>query len=88
MMRAMGRIPILLAVVLAALVAAVAQPAHAAQDCRRGYYQSVSGACVHRPGSSRAGATAQCRDGSYSYSKHASGTCSGHHGVRIWIHHP
>jgi hypothetical protein len=30
------------------------------------------------------GATAQCRDGTYSYSKHFSGTCSRHHGVKYW----
>ncbi|MGW1071915.1 DUF3761 domain-containing protein [Streptomyces sp. NPDC002537] len=30
------------------------------------------------------GATAQCKDGSYSYSAHFSGTCSRHHGVRYW----
>lgn len=32
-----------------------------------------------------AGATAQCRDGSYSFSQHHSGTCSGHDGVAKWI---
>lgn len=31
-----------------------------------------------------AGATAICRDGSWSYSAHRSGTCSGHHGVNWW----
>lgn len=30
------------------------------------------------------GATAQCADGSYSYSAHFSGTCSHHGGVRYW----
>ena len=30
-------------------------------------------------------ATAQCRDGSYSWSAHHRGTCSGHHGVRRWL---
>jgi hypothetical protein len=32
--------------------------------------------------------TAICNDGSYSYSKTARGTCSGHDGVRTWINHP
>lgn len=32
--------------------------------------------------------TAVCKDGSYSYSKTASGTCSGHGGVNIWVNHP
>ena len=31
------------------------------------------------------GATAQCRDGSYSFSEHRSGTCSHHGGVAKWI---
>jgi len=33
-------------------------------------------------------ATALCRDGSYSYSKHRPGTCSGHAGVKKWINLP
>ncbi|WP_030813812.1 DUF3761 domain-containing protein [Streptomyces sp. NRRL S-337] len=32
-----------------------------------------------------AGATAQCNDGSYSYSAHRRGTCSHHHGVAVWL---
>ena len=31
------------------------------------------------------GATAQCRDGTYSYSQHHSGTCSHHGGVARWL---
>ena len=31
------------------------------------------------------GATAQCRDGTYSYSQHRSGTCSFHGGVAVWL---
>lgn len=31
------------------------------------------------------GATARCRDGTYSYSKHHSGTCSHHGGVAVWL---
>jgi Protein of unknown function (DUF3761) len=64
--------------------------AHAA-DCKRGYYKNVSGHCVRRPvkaATAPAGATAKCRDGSYSFSEHASGTCSHHGGVLRWIHHP
>ncbi|MFI9724291.1 DUF3761 domain-containing protein [Streptomyces sp. NPDC052396] len=30
------------------------------------------------------GATAQCKDKTYSYSARFSGTCSRHHGVRYW----
>lgn len=32
-----------------------------------------------------AGATAVCRDGTYSYSQHRSGTCSSHGGVATWL---
>jgi hypothetical protein len=31
------------------------------------------------------GATAQCRDGTYSFSQHHSGTCSHHGGVATWL---
>jgi hypothetical protein len=77
------------ATLLSALVASGAAGAHpAALACGRDYYMNVSGHCVHRPASSPAGATARCRDGTYSYSEHASGTCSHHGGVARWIRHP
>jgi hypothetical protein len=53
-----------------------------------GYYTNVDGKQVHRPvcaNSAPPGATAQCRDGSYSFSLHHSGTCSGHGGVHSWL---
>jgi hypothetical protein len=59
--------------------------------CKSGYYKNVSGHCVKRPRKSAsvpAGATARCRDATYSFSEHASGTCSHHGGVAVWIHHP
>jgi hypothetical protein len=31
------------------------------------------------------GATAQCGDGTYSFSRHARGTCSHHGGVSRWL---
>lgn len=31
------------------------------------------------------GASAQCRDGTYSFSAHRRGTCSHHHGVATWL---
>ncbi|HEV8432069.1 MAG TPA: DUF3761 domain-containing protein [Thermoanaerobaculia bacterium] len=37
------------------------------------------------PSGPPAGATAQCNDGSYSFSRHRSGTCSHHGGVRQWL---
>jgi hypothetical protein len=68
---------------------AAAHPTRQSADtCKVGYYLNVSRHCIRRPGKSPVGATAKCRDGTYSYSEHASGTCSGHGGVAIWIHHP
>src|SRR5206468_2170959 len=37
------------------------------------------------PSGPPAGATAQCNDGSYSFSAHRRGTCSHHGGVRRWL---
>ncbi|MFE0024707.1 DUF3761 domain-containing protein [Amycolatopsis sp. NPDC059021] len=54
-------------------------------ECDADHYRNSSGVCVQRPGSNPAGATALCKDGSYSYSQHRSGTCSGHGGVRTWL---
>ncbi len=55
-------------------------------------YVNSDGRCVPRPESnSHEGslpATAQCRDGSYSYSQHRSGTCSHHGGVAQWMPAP
>ena len=68
---------------------AAAHPA--ASACHTGYYKNVSGHCVHRPVKAKhapKGATAKCRDGTYSFSQHASGTCSLHGGVGRWILHP
>ncbi|MCF3173352.1 DUF3761 domain-containing protein [Streptomyces sioyaensis] len=31
------------------------------------------------------GVMAKCKDGTWSYSRHFSGTCSHHHGVRYWF---
>jgi hypothetical protein len=50
-------------------------------------YTNSSGHQVHRPmraTSPPAGWTAQCRDGSYSFSEHHRGTCSRHGGVASW----
>ncbi len=52
-------------------------------------YTNVNGNTVHSPASSSngipAGATAQCRDGTYSFSLHHSGSCSHHGGVASWL---
>jgi hypothetical protein len=50
-------------------------------------YTNVSGRHVHRPmrASHRpSGATAKCRDGTWSFSQHHLGTCSHHGGVSAW----
>jgi len=51
-------------------------------------YVNTDGACVPRPEPSPTepgmSASAQCRDGTYSYSRHRSGTCSHHGGVAVW----
>jgi uncharacterized protein DUF3761 len=90
-MTAMRRL-LLLLVLAASLLGATATTSHAAAPlCTQGYYKNVSGHCVKSPTtapSTPAGATAKCRDGTYSFSEHASGTCSHHGGVAVWIHHP
>jgi len=72
----------------AAIAAPSASASGHATACSRGYYLNVTGHCVHSPSAYPAGATARCRDGAYSYSLHASGTCSHHGGVARWILHP
>lgn len=69
-----------LAVGLALLVSgAVAAPAAAAGGCA----SHTVGVC--RAGSPHpAGATAQCKDGTWSHAEHFRGTCSHHKGVRYW----
>lgn len=53
------------------------------------HYRNVDGQSVHSPayspGGVPAGATAQCADGTYSFSTHRRGTCSHHGGVAKWL---
>jgi hypothetical protein len=65
-------------------------PATTTGPCSPDYYRNVNGVCVHRPvktqnASAPSGATAQCRDGSYSFSQSRRGTCSHHGGVGKWL---
>ena len=80
--------PLLAAALFAFGGAGTASAHHAGAACSPGYYKNVSSHCVHSPSTDPAGATATCRDNTYSYSEHASGTCSHHGGVARWINHP
>jgi hypothetical protein len=48
-------------------------------------YINVDGDFIKSPGSDPSGASAKCRDGTYSYSANRRGTCSGHGGVAQWL---
>ncbi|MFJ2565740.1 DUF3761 domain-containing protein [Streptomyces sp. NPDC087568] len=68
------------AVMAGALVAPVAAATDAAAaSCVR----HSTGVCKANSAHPR-GATAKCKDGTYSYSKTFQGTCSGHKGVKYW----
>jgi hypothetical protein len=78
------------AIVLGAAAAVLAFGGIAEAGSHHGsyYYTNVSGHHVHRPAFSRhapRGASARCADASYSFSEHASGTCSHHGGVAAWL---
>jgi hypothetical protein len=60
------------------------------QLAEHGHYVNKDGHIVHSPahaknGGTPSGATARCRDGTYSFSQHHRGTCSHHGGVTIWL---
>lgn len=68
--------------------AATHSVAQARTTCGDDSYRNVDGRCVHRPMKAPAapsGATAKCRDGTYSFSQHRQGTCSHHGGVAQWL---
>ncbi|MGF6889628.1 hypothetical protein ABIA39_009091 [Nocardia sp. GAS34] len=72
----------------AATPVAVAGPVPIA--CAANEYENIDGVCVLRPESVPgdavpAGATARCRDGDYSFTRHRRGACSGHEGVAQWL---
>lgn len=73
---------------------ALAKKSHyaAAQEelIEQGNYVNSDGETVHRPAHTRGdkvpeGATARCRDNTYSFSTHHRGTCSHHGGVAEWL---
>lgn len=56
-------------------------------SCPNGTYTNTYGNAVCRPyqsNGSPSGASAQCSDGTYSFSQSRRGTCSGHGGVAVW----
>jgi len=83
---AMGKPPRAASAAAAAASAAPAAP-HLVED---GHYRNIDGAVLHSPahtdtGAMPAGASARCRDGSFSFSAHRRGTCSHHGGVARWL---
>ncbi|HWB21527.1 MAG TPA: DUF3761 domain-containing protein [Gaiellaceae bacterium] len=73
---------------LPAITTAAATTTTVATSCPTGSYLNVNGACIQGPTASPtvpSGATAQCKDGTYSFSQNRSGTCSGHGGVATWL---
>jgi hypothetical protein len=66
-----------------------AEHREAASTCTNGTYVNSAGNTVCKPEESStgppAGATAECEDGTYSFSESRSGTCSSHGGVVRWL---
>ncbi|CAJ5883020.1 DUF3761 domain-containing protein [Burkholderia pseudomallei] len=91
--RAARRIAVALAIAALPPAAAFAYSpaAHGEADLdRHDTYRNRDGDTVHAPAHSKSGrapegATARCRDGAYSFSRHRRGTCSGHGGVAAWL---
>jgi hypothetical protein len=74
---------------LAASLAAIILSTNAyAYECNDNHYVNRDGVEVHSPSCGpqhdQESPTADCRDGSISYSHHHSGTCSHHGGVARW----
>jgi hypothetical protein len=69
-------------------VATTTYRAPTAVSCPNGSYVNSSGNTVCSPYASPSGpptgASAKCNDGTYSFSEHRQGTCSGHGGVAEW----
>lgn len=75
---------VLVGILVAALIAspAAAQSAR----CRDGHGRFTRcSATVPAASNVPQGATARCRDGTYSYSRNHRGTCSRHGGVAAWL---
>jgi hypothetical protein len=90
----MKRAILLLALLCAApapalLLPLAAAPAEARATCPvNSHYVNSRGHCVRRPiraSTAPVGASARCRDGTYSFSQSRRGTCSWHGGVAAWL---
>jgi hypothetical protein len=91
-MKILAKIILTLALVAPVVVHADAPPPapNESQLVEHGSYINQDGVPVHSPahtknGEQPAGASAQCRDLSYSFSRHHQGTCSHHGGVSRWF---
>ena len=75
-------------IALSVLIAVAGQTREAAAyNCNNRYYVNSSGHVVHSPSCDQENSfhhTAECRDGSTSFSEHHWGTCSYHGGVAHW----
>ena len=67
------------------LVGTYVKPAPATSSSSGSGYTNSQGNHVASPSSNPSGATAQCGDGTYSYSQSRRGTCSHHGGVSVWL---
>ena len=80
-----------LALVLATPTPSIAKQSHYhhyGNPSNSDYYTNVSHNRIHRPvraDRAPAGASAHCRDGSWSFSQHHQGTCSHHGGVARFL---
>jgi hypothetical protein len=91
-MKILARIILSVALVAPLVVHADAPPPSPSesQPVGHGSYINIDGVRVQSPahtkeGEQPVGASAQCRDGSYSFSRHHQGTCSHHGGVSRWL---
>lgn len=80
-----------LVVIILAIVISIFSSTNSTSPSNTNTYTNVNGNQVHFPAYSQngqvpEGATAQCSDGTYSFSQHRSGTCSNHGGVANWLY--
>jgi len=88
----MARVALVALFGLSALLLGAITPANGkGQDvnhCGAASYLNSRGRCVERPRYSPVtpvGASAKCKDGTYSFSRSRRGTCSYHGGVASWL---